>query len=552
MRKWENHFCAVLQQDRPISPANISPEIMENIPISRAEVETAIKMAKANKAAGPDGIYYEHIKESKDITVDLLSQLFNKCLETGRVPKQWKEAVIKMLYKGKGDPNDPNMYRGVALENTMFKLFTKIINKKLMGIINPKLCENQMGFRPHSSTINAIATLMYDVEEALRHPGGKYHVIFIDYSKAFDLLDRRTTTEKLRQLVGGSNSLTRIVEEILSTNSITIKDAVTESRKITQTNGVLQGDPLSPLLFNIATADLPQVIGDQRAQIIMYADDMALGAQNIGVLQQAFNSITEWANRNKFKINRSKTQLMTFQKGGRRTRNQQVTTDGEAIPTTRIYKYLGLTLQTTGRTYTEHITDRTTAAIRAMYAIPNLRNLSITTAMRIFQAKINPMITYAFEIIWEKLSKNNLRNIEQVKARYLKLILGLPKNAPSRLAYELSGEMFFLEEIRLHHPYTVNSQHVIEERRKKKEMIWEDFYATDAMLYRDWTQPNRELRHLTTRLATHGFHHKICKTTKYHEPSEDCVCSLCELSCDRYHIQVCKNRTKSIKEYSMM
>ena len=161
---------------------------------------------------------------------------------------------MKLLYKGKGDPEDPNNYRGVALENTMFKILTKILTDRLTTTVDSLIPENQFGFRPHRSTIQAITALLEAIEEALRHPRGKYHVVFIDYSKAFDLLDRSIITTKLREIVGEENTTTRLIGDMLKNNKIIIKDAVSESEEITQTNGVLQGDPLSPLLFNITTA----------------------------------------------------------------------------------------------------------------------------------------------------------------------------------------------------------------------------------------------------------------------------------------------------------
>ncbi|KAJ4440855.1 hypothetical protein ANN_10702 [Periplaneta americana] len=58
------------------------------------------------------------------------------------------------------------------------------------------------------------------------------------------------------------------------------------------------------------------------------------------------------------------------------------------------------------------------------------------------------------------------------------------------------------------------------------------------------------MRHVTTRLATHGFHHKVCGNKTYHEPNDKCVCVLCSELCDRYHIIKCKKRQKSIAAYS--
>ncbi|PSN35533.1 hypothetical protein C0J52_23668 [Blattella germanica] len=90
----------------------------------------------------------------------------------------------------------------------------------------------------------------------------------------------------------------------------------------------------------------------------------------------------------------------------------------------------------------------------------------------------------------------------------------------------------------------------IAERTKKRREIVPEFYATDAMLYRHWTKENQELRHVTTRAAIHGFHHKICAIEKFHEPSETWVCKLCNKTCDKYHLLNCKRRQKSLTEYA--
>ncbi|PNF13826.1 hypothetical protein B7P43_G12433 [Cryptotermes secundus] len=547
---WEQHFTKILSQNTPTSSPQ-TDDVRACQPISHAEVLKAIKRTQNKKAAGPDGIYYEHIKEAKDIIAKPLTGLYNRCLETGSIPQIWRKSLMKVLYKGKGDPEDPNNYRGVALENTMFKILTKILTDRLTTTVDSLIPENQFGFRPQRSTIQAITALLEAIEEALRHPRGKYHVVFIDYSKAFDLLDRSIITTKLKEIVGEENTTTRLIGDILKNNKIIIKDTVSESEEITQTNGVLQGDPLSPLLFNITTADLAKTMEKHTGvQLIMYADDMTIGGKNIEELQEASTTLENWARQNKLQINKNKTQLMTFRKGGRKGKNDEIKFNGEHIKSVKQYKYLGLTLQSTSTTFTAHITEKCTAAIKAIYTIRNLQLLSLETAMKIFHAKICPILLYGIEITWEKLSKQNLRKMEQVKARYLKLALGLPKNTQSRLTYELCKENFLIEELRYQLPSTKNSEEVIKERKQKREEIWEEFYSTDAMTDRTWTGPNRKLRHTITRLATHGFHHKICKNERFHEANDACVCKHCDKKCSRYHITICKNLTTSITEYS--
>ena len=193
MKIWQQHFKTILNQSLPKKE-----EVRNNPPITCAEIENVLKNTKNKKAAGPDGIYYERLKEAKDVIIEPLMELYNKCLDVGTILDIWRNSQIKVLYKGKGDPADPNAYRGIALEDTMFKLPTKILSDRLRTIVDPLIPENQFGFRPQRSATQAIATLLAATEEALRLPGGKFHIIFIDYSKAFDLLDRNLVIRKLR------------------------------------------------------------------------------------------------------------------------------------------------------------------------------------------------------------------------------------------------------------------------------------------------------------------------------------------------------------------
>ena len=172
--------------------------------------------------------------------------------------------------------------------------------------------------------------------------------------------------------------------------------------------------------------------------------------------------------------------------------------------------------------------------------------------MKLFNSKILPVLTYGIEITWAKLSYSDMNIIENVKARFLKAAMGLSKYTPSRLAYDLARETFLLEDLRtgLLLPATNAETKLRKTREEKRAEIWTDFYSTDAMTDRSWTGPNIKLRSAITRLAVHGFHHKLCKRTDFHEPAPDCICKLCDKTCARYHFSVCKKRTKSLSEYS--
>jgi hypothetical protein len=101
----------------------------------------------------------------------------------------------------------------------------------------------------------------------------------------------------------------------------------------------------------------------------------------------------------------------------------------------------------------------------------------LKTAIRLFEVKDLPTLTYGLEIIWDHLSTKQLESIESLKARYLKRVIGLSKYTPSRLVYPLARETFLLDDLMLKHllPRTSEVQAVLRSGQMKQEEIWQDF-----------------------------------------------------------------------------
>ena len=359
--------------------------------------------------------------------------------------------------------------------------------------------------------------------------------------------------QKLEKIIGTDNPLTVTINNILAQNEVKIQDDKTTSNPIKQSNGVLQGDPLSPLLFNIAISDITEIIRETPSvKMYLYADDIIIGSNNKVELQTAMDRLEIFSRNNSLAINYNKTVQMVFRKGGKVAENDKIKYNEEELNIVNSFRYLGVTLQPTMTSFRGHTRERALAAIRGMYDIENPTTLSISTAMNLFYAKIFPVITYGLELTWMKLKVADLKIIESVKSRFLKRVLGVSKLTPSRLTYELAQEPFFIEELRwrLQLPSTKAEAEFIRSRWKKRDEITQEFYATDAMLDRSWMQPNSNMRSALTRLAVHGFHHKLCKRQGFHEPTEQCKCVLCDKLCERYHFSKCQKRTDSLMNYA--
>ena len=135
-----------------------------------------------------------------------------------------------------------------------------------------------------------------EINEELRSRIRKYFIVFIDYLKAFDLIKRANLLKKVKGMVEQTHHLCRIIENILTFNQIKIYDGVSTSSRIKQPNGVLHGDPLSPLFFKLVTAGIIKILeNSSTTNLIMFADNMALGSPNKEELQAMLQNLERWA-----------------------------------------------------------------------------------------------------------------------------------------------------------------------------------------------------------------------------------------------------------------
>ena len=87
----------------------------------------------------------------------------------------------------KESSEDVSKFRTISLINTAAKVLEKLFINRIMHHINKtsKLNKNQFGFRPQTSTVDAIMTVKYFLEENLRNKNS-VALISLDVQGAFD------------------------------------------------------------------------------------------------------------------------------------------------------------------------------------------------------------------------------------------------------------------------------------------------------------------------------------------------------------------------------
>ena len=104
----------------------------------------SIDTLKLGKSEGIDCIGNDILKKAKIVLIQLLHSLFNKVLDTGIFPHEWSRAIIIPIHKH-GDKENPNNYRGISLLSCISKVFTKVLNNRLVdwANLNEKISDAQ-------------------------------------------------------------------------------------------------------------------------------------------------------------------------------------------------------------------------------------------------------------------------------------------------------------------------------------------------------------------------------------------------------------------------
>ena len=134
------------------------------------------------------------------------------------MPSLWSKSVIKPIPKNKAnDPRVPSNYRGISLISTICKLYTHILNNRLVNYLetNSLIDDEQNGFRKDRSCEDHIFTLTSTLRNR-KNANLDTFTCFVDMQKAFDRVNRDILYTKLAKIGVTGNFLDTIIYRLSS------------------------------------------------------------------------------------------------------------------------------------------------------------------------------------------------------------------------------------------------------------------------------------------------------------------------------------------------
>ena len=120
------------------------------------------------------------------------------------VPKDWKNANVTPIFK-KGQRSLASNYRPVSLTSICSKVMESILRDSIIDHLegNRLINDAQHGFRSGRSTQTNLIEFL-DVTTKWMDEGKAFDVVYLDFSKAFDVVCHKKLIEKLKNIgIGG-------------------------------------------------------------------------------------------------------------------------------------------------------------------------------------------------------------------------------------------------------------------------------------------------------------------------------------------------------------
>ncbi|KAK3552494.1 hypothetical protein QTP86_012152 [Hemibagrus guttatus] len=342
-RRWKEYFEELMneenEREKRVEGVNSVEQKVDKI--RKDEVRKALKRMKSGKAVGPDDILVEVWKCLGEAAVEFLTSLFNRVLESERMPEEWRRSVLVLIFKNKGDVQSCSNYRGIKLMSHTMKLWERVVEARLRKVV--EICEQQYGFMPRKSTTDAIFALRILMEK-YRDGQRELHCVFVDLEKAYDRVPREELWYCMRKS-GVAEKYVRVVQDMYERSRTVVKCTVGQTEEFKVEVGLHQGSALSPFLFAIVMDQLSEEVRQESPWTMMFADDIVICSES---REQVEESLERWRfalERRGMKVSRSKTEYMCVNE---REGSGTVRLQGEEVKKVQESKYLGSTVQTNG------------------------------------------------------------------------------------------------------------------------------------------------------------------------------------------------------------
>lgn len=452
--KFNRYFLNSLETIVTCPNQNQIDEILNNINICEYKLEKfkliefcelkKIVNNLKNKKSSVDGITTKILQLAFEIIGDRFLQLINNSLESGSFPRMWKTSTVIPLEKI-NNTIKCEQHRPINMVPIYEKLLETVVNEQIIDYIetNKLLTIKQAGFRKRNSCESALQTVIAKWKNALNEKK-VIGVIFLDFRRAFETIDRKLLLLKLRKFGLGPKIINWMSEYLTDRTQITKYNNSVSSMK-NSIFGVPQGTVLGPNLFLLYINDIVQYVN--KCNIQLFADDtlLYLIGENVDEIVNTINEelriIEKWLSGNSLDVNTSKTKFLIIKSKYNMidiNSHSGIYINGESIEQVRECKYLGVIIDEnlTFSSHASYLTNKIAKKVNYLGRVGNV--IGTWTKLLIYKTIILPHLNFCASILF-LLNNTEISNMQKKQNQALRTILKCSRYTSIRYMLESTG-----------------------------------------------------------------------------------------------------------------
>lgn len=399
-------------------------------PISAQELLSS--KPKRGTAAGPDGLVATRWRV---IPEEWKMLYYNIILYAEALPKELVAARTIFVPKVDG-PRYPSEYRPISITSVALRQFHTILARRLQHAFAHD--ERQRAFQCSVDGSAENIFLLNAILQDARDKKKELHLISLDLNKAFDSVHHTSILSTLKR----KGCPTRFINHVnrVYSGASTVLQYNRQEHATQVKRGVLQGDPLSPSLFNYAIDEalaslnnsLGYLLGEQRISAIAFADDIILLSGSAQGLRFNLKAMTNALKSKGLTINRNKTTALsyvsvTFRKERRMAVNTTEPFELENLPIRQLgptdeWKYLGTGFR--GMFSCEIMSAKLAADVR------KISKSKLKTQQKLCILKRHVLTKYMHSLVLGKTGMGLLNKVDVDIRKFTRWWLRFPNDVP--------------------------------------------------------------------------------------------------------------------------
>jgi len=274
--------------------------------------------------------------------------------------------------------------------------------ERLKPYVTDIVRDYQCGFSKGKSTIDHIHTIRQIAEKHYEY-NEDLHLVFVDFKQAYDSISRNKLWKTMENF-GIPQKYIALVKMCNINTNFKVRFWQETSIQFKVQTGLLQGDALSPMLFNIAldkmvrdtSEDRKMSLGDLNV-LLAYADDIVIIGNSRYDVIQTTRKLLKASKRMGLKVNQQKTKNMCMTQTN--TDNSDLEVDNLTFEKVNQFKYLRVNVNSTNIMHNE-IKNRLSSANKCYFSLLKLlksKHLSYESKKILYTNYIRPILTYRCE-----------------------------------------------------------------------------------------------------------------------------------------------------------